>query len=312
MDKRVAVIMPCYNSMPYLVEAIESILKQTFWNFDLIAIDDASTDKSLETLGKFALLDSRIKIYPNRYGHGCKNARNYGIDISKDKYEYIAIMDSDDVAPINRLQIEVAFLDENKDIGAVAGNARVISESGEKIRDIVSDVYNAYDVKSSLFFYNSIPNASAMYRNNIVNQYNIRYRLDYILDYLFWCEFSNVSNIVILKDILLNYRVVASGITKTTNQEERENKIEYIHDYMFDSNNIKIPHVFRKVFYKSLRESAAPTPYFEKVIIYFVYALLKQQAINKPWGKEFCKLCDLRRKFNVISKIKSRVKTITR
>lgn len=105
----ISVIMPVYNSAKFLSEAIDSILNQTLDSFELIIIDDASTDCSLEIIKKYN--DHRIVIIENNINHGIVYSLNYGISISKGKY--IARMDSDDISDSKRFEIQLKYLLEN-------------------------------------------------------------------------------------------------------------------------------------------------------------------------------------------------------
>lgn len=95
--------MPVYNTENYVETAILSVLMQTYKNFELICIDDCSTDSSLEILEKYATLDSRIKIIKNETNRGLSYNRNFGVDISKG--DYILFLDSDDWLSFNTLEI---------------------------------------------------------------------------------------------------------------------------------------------------------------------------------------------------------------
>jgi len=92
---KVSVIMPCFNSELYLSESIESVLKQSFSNFELIIVDDCSTDKSWNIINSYMLIDSRIRAYRNRENCGVSAARNTGIKNSSGSY--ISFIDSDDI-----------------------------------------------------------------------------------------------------------------------------------------------------------------------------------------------------------------------
>ena len=109
----VSILMPVYNSEKYLREAIKSILNQTFTNFELIIINDGSTDNSLKIIKSFK--DNRIKIIKNKGNLGLIKTLNKGIDLAQGKY--IARMDADDIAMPKRLEKQIAFFNENPDYG---------------------------------------------------------------------------------------------------------------------------------------------------------------------------------------------------
>ncbi len=117
---RVSVIMPVYNREKYLGAAIESILAQTFTDFELIVVDDGSTDASAEIVQEYAERDSRVRFFRLTRNMGQSQARNHAFAASRGAF--IAVMDSDDLAISRRLERQVAFLDANPGIGVVGGN----------------------------------------------------------------------------------------------------------------------------------------------------------------------------------------------
>ena len=115
----VSVVMPVYNGGKYLGEAIESILAQSFTDFELIVVDDGSTDDSAAIARDFANRDERIRFLKHDCNQGSASARNTGIAASNG--DFIAAMDCDDVSIPKRLQKQVGFLQTHPDIGVVGG-----------------------------------------------------------------------------------------------------------------------------------------------------------------------------------------------
>jgi len=115
---KISIVMAVYNSACYLNDAISSILEQSVLEFELIAVNDGSTDESAEMLDRFAKQDPRIRVI-HQVNQGVGAATNTGIKASLG--EYIAIMDSDDIALPNRLEIQKNFLDAHLDIAGVGG-----------------------------------------------------------------------------------------------------------------------------------------------------------------------------------------------
>lgn len=124
----ISVVMPCYNALPYLHEALESILNQTYTNLEIICINDGSTDNTLEELEKYAKKDSRIHIINNETNLKLIASLNKGIELAKG--EFIARMDADDISKERRLELQYEFLRKNKHIDIVSTGADFISESG--------------------------------------------------------------------------------------------------------------------------------------------------------------------------------------
>src|SRR5688572_12730012 len=123
----VSCVMTVYNTAPYLREAVESILGQTFTDFEFIIIDDGSTDASPQILSDYAERDARIRLV-SRPNTGIVKAANEGIGLSRGKY--LARMDSDDVALPHRFATQVKYLDEHPDCVLVGSAAMFIDPYG--------------------------------------------------------------------------------------------------------------------------------------------------------------------------------------
>ena len=127
----VSVVMPVYNPGKYLVDAIDSILSQTFSNFEFIIVDDASTDGSWKIIKSFAKKDSRIIAFKNKINLGVSLTSN--IAISQARGKYIARMDSDDVSTPDRLQKQVDFLKNHPQIIVVGGQCAIVDENNQVV-----------------------------------------------------------------------------------------------------------------------------------------------------------------------------------
>lgn len=205
----VSVIMPVYNAGEYLVEAIESILKQTYKNFELIIVNDHSTDNSWEIIQKYQkkypkkIKAINLKKNLNRGGDACAN-----IGILKAKGKYIARMDADDIAHPKRLEKQVKFLEKNNQIFLVGTNAKVIDNKGKIIGE--KTVPTAHkDIYQSFFTFNPIIHPSAMYRRIINNKkffYPKKFSAnnDYYIFFKMACQGYQFAN---LKDKLIFYRI---------------------------------------------------------------------------------------------------------
>lgn len=128
MDCRISVIMPVYNEQEYLKFSIESILNQTFSDFEFIIIDDGSTDDSVKIIGSYN--DSRIKFYKSEK-KGIVKQLNYGISIAK--APIIARMDADDISECSRLDEQFAYLNQHPGVDVVGSNVLFINEKAEVV-----------------------------------------------------------------------------------------------------------------------------------------------------------------------------------
>lgn len=158
----ISVIMPVYNAEKFLDESIESILNQTFKDFEFIIIDDGSTDNSLKIIRKYKKKDKRIKVLINKKNQGIAETRNKGLRIAKGKY--IVTFDADDISLQKRLQIQYYFLERNQNIFLVGGSAIIIDENGRDF-GVFKKFNNPEKIRKKLLKSNPIINSSVMFRN---------------------------------------------------------------------------------------------------------------------------------------------------
>ena len=131
---KISVVMAVYNGERHLREAIDSILNQTFADFEFVIIDDASTDRSGRILQEYAGKDKRIVIIGNETNMGLSKSLNKGIRLTKG--EYIARMDADDISFPDRFEKQVKFLDDHNDIGILGTHYLQMDIGGKDSREI--------------------------------------------------------------------------------------------------------------------------------------------------------------------------------
>lgn len=237
--KMVTVIMPVYNGERYLEEAVNSILNQTYENFELLLIDDASSDNSIELISE--IRDKRIRVIRNAQNMGIAAARNIGLDASNSKY--IALLDQDDIALPYRLEHEVKYLDENPQVDVVGGHQRSIDCNGTDLERQWSVYLNPAYIKAYLMLNDTVVNGSTMFRKAFVDRYNIRYRENQYgaEDYRFWAECSLHGVIKNLDEVMLLWRCGHGNTTYSmlnTKREERRAAIRSIQQFALEGNGI--------------------------------------------------------------------------
>ncbi len=237
----ISIIMPVYKAHKYIYTAVESILNQSYSDIELILIDDCGNDDSIEMV-KNNFNDDRIKYYYNEKNMGIAYSRNRGIELAKG--EYIALMDDDDIAPLNRLKDEVEYLENHPDIDAIGGRYCAIDEDGNVLRYSDDTLQNPNYIKACLMFFDPLGNGSMLFRKRVVEENNIRFMDDCqgMEDYRFWVGFSKYGKITNLKEVMLYWRDVKNNETNRAindRQNLRKTKFAEIQRYAILSNGFK-------------------------------------------------------------------------
>lgn len=211
MSALVDVVMPVYNAAPYLKQSIESILDQTFADFQFIIIDDGSTDGSWEILESYAQEDERIILLRNQKNSGICLSLNTAI--AKGRWTYIVRMDADDISYPDRIHRQVAFMEQHTDVGVCGCDMRCIDEKGNVL---FAKRYPSIDkdIREKLFFFNPISHSWAIIRRDVFDKtpwYDDTYILaeDLELRFAIWthAHFANIPQ------TLLDYRIYANNST---------------------------------------------------------------------------------------------------
>lgn len=209
---KISVLMPVYNAESYIREAIDSVLTQTFSDFELIIIDDGSTDKSAHIVHSYN--DQRIKLFQNEHNEGIVASLNKGITLANG--EYVAIMHADDVSLPERLEMQSSFLDSHPDVSMVAAKVLLIDSSGVCIGSWHHDqITTTFDqIHEMLPKTNCIAHPTIMIRTNVVRAYRYNAKQHATEDYDLWLRLVADSHRVEKSDaILLKYRVHSQSIT---------------------------------------------------------------------------------------------------
>ena len=220
MPPRVSVVMPVYNGERYLAEAIASILGQTYADFELIIVDDASTDGSAEIIEEYLRRDSRIRFIQLEQNVGSASARNRGIDIASG--EYVAMMDCDDICLPDRLRKQVTYLDANPRIGVVGSNMRVVDQDLKFRFESNLPLVHAL-ITWGLVFSASLADPSTMIRRellHVVGGYDEACRT--ADDTEMWTRLIQQTRFANLPDILMLYRRHPNAISVKDREQQRE------------------------------------------------------------------------------------------
>lgn len=216
--------MPAYNAEKYIGEAIESILNQTFKDFEFIIIDDCSTDRTWEIIQGYIKKDSRIIALKNEKNLRISATLNRGIEIAKGKY--IARMDADDWSYPDRLQKQYEFMESNLDVGISGGTMEVCDENLIKMGYRKYNL-NDYSIRKKIFRYSPFSHPLIIFKTELLKKYNFQY--DPILvaaqDYDLYFKIGRISKFGNLDDILIKYRIVGTSISITKARVQEKNTL---------------------------------------------------------------------------------------
>lgn len=206
---RVTVLLPVHNGEPYLAAAVQSILAQGFADFELLIIDDGSTDRSCEIIGSFA--DPRIRLLRNARNLRLIATLNRGLEEARG--EYVARMDADDVSLPGRLEAQVSFLDQNPGVGVVGTAVQLIDAQGTPGAAVRFPVTHTL-IRWALCFISPIAHPAAMMRKAVVSGLGgYSAQALHCEDYDLWWRASAVTQLANLKDVLLQLRKHDGNIT---------------------------------------------------------------------------------------------------
>lgn len=207
-----SVIMPVFNGERYLYESINSVLNQSFKNFEFIIINDCSTDKTNHILSEYKSLDNRIVIINNLKNKGIAYSLNEAIKTSKS--DLIVRMDSDDVCMPSRFQKQFDYMSNNPLI-AVSGTGALINNSNRLLKDYFIPFTKDAHIKTQLLFESPFVHPSIIFRKEVFFRNKMQYDSTYSRaeDYKLWTQFARISNMGNIINVGLSYRVNVNSVS---------------------------------------------------------------------------------------------------
>ena len=226
-NPKVSVVMSVYNGEKYLKEAIDSILNQTYKDFEFIIVNDGSTDESLEIIKSYN--DPRIVLI-RQENKGLATALNEGIKIAKG--EYIARMDADDISEPERFKKEYKFMHVHDECVALGTNAIIIDENSNNLYTtdlhFNNEISTDYLMEKNPFFHGSmILKREVLLR---IGGYNTQIK-HFSEDDLLWIDLNKYGKMYILDDVLYKWRIVHSSISHMLPQKVRKRLIQIRKNY---------------------------------------------------------------------------------
>jgi glycosyltransferase involved in cell wall biosynthesis len=208
---QVSIVMTTYNRVKYLPQAIDSVLAQNFDGWELIIVDDGSTDGTSEIVEKYAASNKKIRHVKNITNLGIVKSRNLALSICEGKY--VAVLDSDDVWTGNdKLKKQTEFLQVNADYVLLGGMANVIDETGNTA-GVIRFKKNDRKIRQKMLLSNQFVHSSVMFRKDTAQSVGGYGNFGVGEDYDLFLKMGLKGKIANLPDILVNYRRHPSGAT---------------------------------------------------------------------------------------------------
>lgn len=225
----ISVLMSVFNEERYVPVSIESILNQSFSDFEFLITDDHSSDGTLDILHKYSSLDKRIKITKHSKQLGL--ARSLNEQIRASKGHYLARMDGDDIAHTKRLEKQLEFLEKNSDIGMVGSFCREIDNNGRFVSLWERPTSNR-SIQKAIFKFNPFIHSSIMIRKEVIinaGMYNTECK--YAQDYDLWLRVVKKYKCVNIEKPLIDLRVDWSKLERK-NKEARKYKLGILYRHI--------------------------------------------------------------------------------
>src|SRR5664279_386672 len=276
----VSVIMPVYNCEKYLKEAIDSVLNQSYEHLELVIVNDASTDSSKKIILDYT--DFRIRYFENESNSGIVYSRNRGLAAATG--EFVATLDSDDIAMENRIGEQVAFLSSNREYGMCGTYYKTIDSQGRFIQWIRYPTKNE-DIVTSMVLGNCFGNSTIMMRAEMAKELGYRPGYDIAEDYDLWCRMAKRSKLANLPFCGTLYRVHGNNmsVSKMNDLLIVEKKIirEMLTDILIDFSETELE-VHVNFFKRNIGYFESQTHFreLEDWLIRLYEAITKENRIN--------------------------------
>jgi len=220
----VTVLMPVHNGEAFVADAIESILDQTFRDFECLIIDDGSTDRSVAIIEGYG--DSRIRLVRNEQQIELIRTLNRGLELARGKY--VARMDADDISLPERLERQVGFLQANPGVGACG---TWVVAMGDREGEIWGCPESAEEIRCRLLFGAALAHPSVCMRRDAFARHRLQFDEAYphAEDYQLWRRASEIFPLANIGEVLLRYRIHAGSVSRTRLQEQ-EATVRRIHE----------------------------------------------------------------------------------
>jgi glycosyltransferase involved in cell wall biosynthesis len=277
-----SILTPVYNREAYIGAAIESVQQQGISDWEMIIVDDASTDRTVEVVQTYQAKDDRIQLIQKAENSGISATRNRGLDVVNGKY--IVMLDSDDICFLNRFEQQVSFLEKHPEIGVLGGWAKHIGTSNRQFTPEAEDgVLRARSLYRCPFVH-----SSTTVRTAVIQEHHLRYNEAYPAanDYNFWVRILPHTRVHNLQEYLVGYRKHPQNISRTHQSEQqhlRQETSRLAFQLLLDwqlPTEVHTP-FFHLLAYDQLKEEALPL--LEKTFEQFLAQLAQYPEINSNY-----------------------------
>ena len=234
----VTVLLPCYNAMPFLKEALYSIRNQSYTNLEILCIDDGSIDNTLSFLQNEANSDSRIKIIENPENIGLIRTLNKGIQLSRGKY--IARMDADDISKPDRIKNQLQFITSN-DLHLVGGNVDIIAENGKLLNKGILRNFSSHETKLASYLFTPMIHPTIFAKADVLKEENYDFSESSIHteDYELWTRLIRKGyKLANLKESVLELRKNSNSVSHKFEELQKKNYTKTAINHWKSSFNI--------------------------------------------------------------------------
>lgn len=245
-NPKISVVISVRNQEKYLIKAVQSILNQSYTNFELLIVDDASKDNSGNILK--SIKDPRVKIITNSKHIGLTKSLN--LAINKSTGEYIARMDADDISYPERLKTEMAFLEKHPEIALVGSWVELINEAGKRL-SLKRLPCTSLEIKNKLIKANQFYHPTLLIRKEVLLKYGLYdEKFEYSQDYELILRIASHCQVANIPESLLMYRVNSKGAISYEKVKQQAYfallaRLKALKDYRYPITDIK--HLIRPI-----------------------------------------------------------------
>ena len=284
---KISVIVPMYNVSAFLKTTVDSILAQTYTNFELLLIDDCSSDSTLEIARSFS--DPRIQIIENKKNQGAGSTRNRGIELAKTTY--IAFCDADDIMMSNRLEEQFNFMELHKDIDMCGSFLKQVNEKGEVIAKLGFPIKHD-EILVAMFLRCAFNQTTAFVRSKTFKQSGLKYKENhYAEDFDLWANAVKTLKFHTLPQYLMLYKM-SSTQTSTVSFQKQQRDAYLTYEMMIKDLGVTYNDHIIAIHYELAhrRKRIFPKEWIEEYEAFCRECLSRNKEIklypNKIWQRE--------------------------